>query len=152
MAPSQAILVTVVPRGVAVDRDMLPISLVVTPRLRGSDRLGAFPDWQLWTERVRDAGLTFTISCAGRALAFESDPGSLSPALWHGLFNADTFVRSHEFDDYSERSVLSYPVRQTLSTLKRIYQEAGFRLALPDSALNRDHERGNRRILRRLVS
>ena len=52
MAASQAILVTVVPRGVAVDTETLPISLFITPRLRGADRLGAFPDWQLWTERV----------------------------------------------------------------------------------------------------
>jgi hypothetical protein len=152
VAPSQTILVTVVPRGVAVDTDTLPVSLFVTPRLRGADRLGAFPDWQTWTERVHDHGLRLTISCAGRSLAFAADPAPLSPELWAGLFNAGTFVRSHEFDDYSDRAVLSYPVRETLSTLKRIYQEAGFRLALPEPLLGRDDERGNRRILRQLLA
>jgi hypothetical protein len=152
MASSHTILVTVVPRGVALDAQTLPVSLFLTPRLRGADRLGAFPDWERWTERIRDDGLTFTVSCAGRALSFTADPAPLSPELWRGLFNADTYVRSHEFDDYSERAVLSFPVRETLSALKRIYQEAGFRLALPDSPLNRDDERGNRRILRQLVS
>lgn len=152
MAASQTIIVTVVPRGVAVDADTLPVSLFLTPRLRGAERLGAFGDWQLWTQLVRDEGLTFTVSCAGRALAFTSDPAPLSPELWGGLFNADTFVRSHEFDDYSERAILSYPVRQTLSALKRIYQEAGVRLALPESPFGPDNERGNRRILRQLIS
>jgi hypothetical protein len=152
VAASQTIIVTVVPRGVAVDAETLPISLFLTPRLRGADRLGAFRDWQLWTQLVRDEGLTLTISCAGRALAFTSDPAPLAPELWAGLFNADTSVRSHEFDDYSERAVLSYPVRETLSALKRIYQEAGVRLALPDAPLGRDDERGNRRILRQLIA
>ena len=151
MAVTQTILVTVVPRGVAVDTDTLPISVFLTPRLRGADRLGAFPDWQFWSDRVHDDGLTFTISCTGRSLSLPADLSPLRPALWTGLFDAETLVRSHEFDDYSDRAVLSYSMRETLSTLKRIYQEAGLRLALPSSGGPRD-ERSNRRILRQLLA
>jgi hypothetical protein len=148
---TQTILVTLVPRGVAVDSDTLPISVFLTPRLRGAGRLGAFPDWQFWAERVHDDGLTFTVSCAGRSLSLPVDPSPLRPALWSGLFNADTLIRSHEFDDFSDRAVLSYSVRDTLSTLKRIYQEAGLRLALPSPGGPHD-ERSNRRTLRQLLA
>ena len=46
--------------------------------------------------------------------------------------------------------MLSYPVRETLSVLKSIYQEAGVRLALPDRPGD-EQERGNRRTLRELI-
>ena len=58
-------------------------------------------------------------------------------------------MRSHQFDDYTDRAVMSFPARAALSVLKSTYQEAGIALALPDRAPPADegpgHERDDRR-------
>ena len=150
MATTQTIVTTVIPRGVALNADPLPVSVFVTPRLRGADKLGAFPDWQLWTRRLAEDGLTLTLRCGTNEQDVTVDPLPLEPELWEALFTEDAFVRSHEFDDYSGKPVLSYSMRRTLSVLKSIYQEAGVSLALPDGA-DESKERGNRRVLRQLL-
>jgi hypothetical protein len=143
-------VLTVIPRGVAVDTDTLPVSVFVTPRLRGADKLGEFPDWLSWTRRLAEDGVTLTLRCGANRHDVTVDPQPLEPELWEALFKEDTFVRSHEFDDYSDRPVLSYSMRRTLSVLKSIYQEASLSLALPDSS-GESKERGNRRIVRQLL-
>jgi hypothetical protein len=150
VAPEQTILMTVIPRGITVDEDTLPVSVFVTPRLRGALHLGAFRDWQLWTRRLADDGLTLTMRCGSSTVDIAVDQASLEPAFWEGLFNERTLVRSHEFDDYTGRAIFSFSVRRTLSVLKAIYQEAAVALALPDRP-GEEHERGNRRTLRDLL-
>lgn len=151
MAPAeQTILFTVIPRGVAVDTATLPVSVYVSPRLRGATTLGAFEDWWHWTRNVHEHGLTLTLRCGTALHDVAVDPAPLAPEFWEALFVKSTLVRSHEFDDYSDRAVISYPVRETLSALKAIYQDAAVALALPDRG-GRDRERGNRQILRSLV-
>jgi hypothetical protein len=147
----QTLLLTVVPRGVAVDTETLPVSVFVTPRLRGADHLGAFSDWQFWTRHVQEDGLTLVLSSSGQSIDVAVDQAALRADFWEALFKEDTLVRSHEFDDYSGYAVFSYPVRQTLSALKSIYQEAGVSLALPDHGPEAD-ERGNRGVLRELLA
>ncbi len=152
MAANQTILMTAIPRGVAVDTELLPVSVFVSPRLRGADRLDAFPDWLSWTMRVKENGLTLRFRCAGELFDVAVEQADLDPAFWEALFKADTLVHSHEFDDYSDRPVLSFPVRDTLSALKSIYQEAGVHLALPDGPEGPgDRELTNRQILEHLV-
>lgn len=150
MAAEQTILFTVMPRAVSEDGGTLPVSVFVTPRLRGEHRLGAYGDWLTWTRRLKEKGLTLELRSGGRSLDLAIDPDPLRLDLWEALFDADTLVRSHTFDDYSDRAVLSYPVREALSALKSIYQEAGVRLALPASGAGRDRY-GNRGRLRDLV-
>ena len=150
MAKTQTIVTTVIPRGVALNADPLPVSVFVTPRLRGADTLGAFPDWLAWTRRLAEHGLTLTLRCNGNEHDVAVDPGPLEPELWEALFTEETLVRSHQFDDYSGKPVLSYSMRRTLSVLKSIYQDAGVSLALPDDP-GEGKERGNRRTLRRLL-
>lgn len=133
MATEQTILFTVVPRAISVNGASTPVSVFVSPRLDGADRLGAFPDWLNWARHVRDDGLELELHSGAHTQLFAVDGAVVQPALWQQLFNADTHVRSHAgFDDYSERAVLSFPVRETLSALKSIYQQAGVTLALPD--------------------
>ena len=148
MAATQTIVLTVIPRGVAVNTGVLPVSVFVTPRLRGADKLGKFPDWQFWTRRLAEDGLTLTLRCGGNEHDVAVDPQPLEPKFWEALFKEDTFVRSHEFDDYTGRPVMSYSVRRTLSVLKAIYQVAGVSLALPEGS---GQERGNRLVLRDLL-
>ena len=54
MAPSQTILFTIIPRGISLNPETLPVSVFISPRLRGADQLGAFPDWLNWTARRQD--------------------------------------------------------------------------------------------------
>jgi hypothetical protein len=150
VAKTQTIVMTVIPRGVATNTDVLPVSVFVTPRLTGADKLGAFPDWLQWTRRLKEDGLTLTLRCDGNEQDATVDPNPLDPDLWEALFKEDTFVRSYVFDDYSGKPVLSYSVRQALSVLKSMYQQAGISLALPERP-GESQERGNRLALRQLL-
>ena len=130
---SQQILFTVMPRGIVSRGGDLPVSVYVSPRLTGSQRLGDFPDWRYWTELLQH-NFTVTFRAAGREITRRLDPAPLRPRLWEALFDDETFVRPHKFDDYdySSRAIHSYPMRYALSTLKAMYQRAGVELALPD--------------------
>ena len=150
MAKTQTIVMTVIPRGVAMNTDSLPVSVFVTPRLAGADKLGAFPDWLQWTRRLKENGLTLTLRCDGNEHDVTVDPQGLDPISGSRSSRRDTFVRSFEFDDYSGRPVMSYSVRQALSVLKSMYQEAGVSLALPEES-GQSKERGNRFVLRQLL-
>ncbi len=132
MAPEQTILFTVLPRGIAVDADRLPVSVYVAPRLTGGDYLGVFDDWLKWTHKLKQNGLNLTFQCGAKHKTLPIDRQPLRPDLWEQLFHEDTLVRSHTFDDYTDRPILSYSMRQALSALKAIYQEASLSLALPD--------------------
>jgi hypothetical protein len=128
---SQQILFIVTPRSITLNADPLPVSVYVTPRLTGADRLEAFPDWLNWTTFLKE-GFSLKFRCDGRELTRSINTQPLQPKLWKGLFKGDTFVRSHSFDDYSARAIHSYPIRYALSTIKKTYQIAGLELALPD--------------------
>ncbi len=122
------------PRGISANGKTMPVSVFVSPRLNGADNLGAFDDWVDWTRKLREHGLSLSIQCgANPPRDFPIDQAPLRPKLWEQLFNAQTYVRSHDtFDDYSDRAVISFSMRQTFSALKTIYQLAGVALALPD--------------------
>jgi len=131
MAATHTVLFTVLPRSITVNPATLPLSVLVSPRLVGADRLGAFPDWVDWTARIR-RGLTLTFQCGTRRIEVRVDTAPLRPDIWRALFNRDTFVRSRAFDDYSQHGIVSYSVRESLSALKAVYQEASVTIALPD--------------------
>src|SRR5437879_5298125 len=122
MELSQTILFTVIPRGVSLNPETLPVSVFISPRLRGTDQLGAFPDWLAWAARRQDMGLRLVLECGGLTREAEMPREQLRPELWRALFNEETFVRSHAFDDYSDRFIASYPLRAALSALKGVYQ------------------------------
>ena len=150
MAAQQTVLFTIIPRGISLDSPTMPVSVFVSPRLIGETTLGEFPDWLRWTRRLKRNGLVLVVRCAGQSFDASINTDVLQPDLWKQLFNRDTLVRSHKFNDYSDRGIISYSVRQALSALKTIYQEAGLRLALPEGG-SRGQEGGNRALLRDLV-
>lgn len=115
------------------------MSVIVSPRLRGESKLGAYPDWVQWTQLLRERGLT-VIRCGAEQREFAIDREVLQPQLWAQLFNESTFVRSYEYKDYSQRGLLTYSVRRdTLSAIKTVYQEAAVELALPVDATQEQH-------------
>ncbi len=145
------ILFTVIPSGISLNQDKLPVSIVVSPRLSGADLLGKFPDWLNWTQNLKRGGMSFTVRCGTRITEVKINTEVLQPELWEKLFNKETLVRPFAFEDYSERGIYSYSVRQALSSLKETYQKAGVELALPDTTSANEERGGLRGILDNLV-
>ncbi len=149
----QTVLFTIIPRGITLGPGPLPVSVIVSPRLRGESKLGAYPDWVQWTELLRQRGLTLVLRCGTDTREFEIDREVLQPQLWAQLFNESTFVRSYEYKDYSQRGLLTYSVRDTLSAIKTVYQEAAVELALPvDTTRSQEQHGGNRGKLAEILS
>jgi hypothetical protein len=154
MATEQTILFTVMPRGISLNGATRPVSVLVSPRLDGAHRLGAFPDLLNWTRRLRDDGLKLELQCGANTRTFSISNAGLRPDLWEQLFNADTYVRSHgKLDDYSDRGMISFSMRESLSALKSVYQRASVTLALPDAPRRdrKDDRPRNRQLLAQLV-
>lgn len=103
----QTVLFTIIPRGITLDNGSCPVSVIVSPRLRGDNKLGAFPDWLKWTQTLRDQGLTLTIGCGAKLHRIAIEVEVLRPDLWAELFSESTFVRYYEYSDYSERGIIS---------------------------------------------
>ncbi len=127
----QSLLFTVFPRAISVVQDTLPVSVVVSPRLAGARTLGRFPDWLNWTRQLREKGLLLRLDAQGKTLEAPIDAAPLRPDLWAALFHENTQVDDHVFADYSDRTVLSYPVRDAMLAVKSVYQQAGAALSLP---------------------
>lgn len=154
MTTEQTILFTVMPRGISLDSTTKPVSVFVTPRLDGADNLGAFSDWLNWTRHLRDDGLDLELRCNADTRTFSINRTGLRPDLWEQLFNSETYVRSHKsFDDYSKRGLISFSMRESLSALKSLYQQASIALALPDEPRlsSSDDRPRNRQLLAQLV-
>lgn len=128
----QSVTFTIMPRGLTLNPARPPVSVFVSPRLSGADRLASFPDWLDWTARLRQRGLTLVLRCGTKNLTVKVDPAPLRPELWTAMFNKETFVRPYAFKDLTGRAVFSYPVRLALSAMKAIYQQGGVYLGLPE--------------------
>lgn len=129
---SQTILFTVIPHGITINSDTLPVSVYVSPRLYGATNLSSFPDWLKWTRILKESGMSLTFKCSNQELTQSISTEPLRPELWEAMFKEGTLVKSHTFADYSDRTIFSYPVRLALSVLKSIYQQSGVNLGLPD--------------------
>jgi len=147
---TQTILLTVMPRGISVDPETMPVSVSVSPRLYGDAKLGAFPDWLNWTRYLKEKGISFTFACGTQTVTQTVPTALLRPELWEAMFKESTFVRSHSFDDYSDRAIISPSIRSALSVLKGMYQKAGVELALPARGGQRE-QGGNYYKLKQLV-
>lgn len=153
MAATQTVLFTVMPRGISVNPDTLPVSVSVSPRLVGGGHLGAFPDWVNWTKQLKEHGLVLTFHSGSQRVDVSIDTAPLDPTLWAALFNGQTLVRSRKFDDYSKHGIISFSMRESLSALKTVYQKAGVVLALPSGGGDKQEggREGNRRVLSNLI-
>lgn len=148
MSNQQTLLFTVIPRAVTLGSGTLPVSVFVTPRLTGDPTLGAYPDWRHWSRLLQQNGLKLQLAAGGTTQTLTVDTSKLQPALWEALFTDDTLVNPYVFDDYSGRGFITFSMRNSLSALKAIYQQAGIALALPVPG---QREQESRRILRELV-
>jgi hypothetical protein len=149
----QTILFTLMPRGLNLNSPSLPVSVLVSPRLSGSDKLGDYPDWLNWTRDLKKNGLTLTLRCGSKTRKMRIDTSSLRPELWRAMFNKDTYVKSYAFKDYTSRTIFSYPARLALSTLKSTYQVGGLLLGLPDrNPAKEERDSGYRQVVKQILS
>lgn len=151
MNPDATVLFTIIPRAVTLGSGPLPVSVIVSPRLRGATQLSAFPDWLKWTALLKGGGLTLTITCGGASHEAAIDTDVLQPQLWAQLFDEETLVESYEYKDYTGCGIISYPVRDALSAIKTVYQEAAVELALP-APDHGERQSGNRGLLTAMLN
>ena len=106
------------------------ISAFASPRLRATeaegDTLSLYPIVRHWTQNVRDSLRGFEVHAGGQTLhARLTSRKPLDPDWWEGLFNDDTYVQPYAYNDYTDRLIISYPVRRVLGHLKNVYQQIG---------------------------
>jgi hypothetical protein len=117
------------PNGMTVNaegRQVARISVFLSPRLRGGAKLGDFPDFLNWPEQVSAARFEVEVD-SGEVIEARIASGPPESALWLALFGADTPVRSHTFDDYADRPIISVANRQVLNYLKDVYGQIAAR-------------------------
>ncbi|MCL7749565.1 hypothetical protein [Halalkalibacter alkaliphilus] len=132
MATTQSLLWIALPNGMTMDGNNrnLRLSVFVNPRLRSNDSnervtLASFPDFLNWAYRMQPDRATFSIEVADGTQnkvvpAYRVSPPPIQ-TLWSSLFKSDIPVHTYEFDDYSNRPIVSYPVKNVLDHLKNFY-------------------------------
>ncbi len=152
------LLFTVVPLDGIYTQGTVKLSVVVSPRLHGGDRLGDYSQSMLqWTRRVQEQGLTLELQAGlkPKRTRVEINRELLQPDLWEALFTEKTPVNAHCFNqelvDRANQGVASFSMRETLSLIKAIYREASVALALPDDGDSRRRQLGNRDVLENLI-
>jgi hypothetical protein len=122
---TERILWTALPNGLAVNaegKQVARISVYVSPRLRGGTKLNDFSDFLNWPEQMKDGSARFKVEIdSGELLEarIASDPPDTD--LWLALFGPQTPVRTHTFDDYADRPIVSISNSVVLDYLKGVY-------------------------------
>ena len=119
MATEQTILFTVMPRGISLNSATKPVSVFVSPRLDGADKLDAFPDWLNWTRHLRDDGLKLELYCGANTQTFSINGAGLRPDLWKTLQGRTEDARPGERHDTLGYEVLMEFLPQWLNRSKR---------------------------------
>jgi len=127
MAKKQTILWTALPNGIA--NGQLQLSVFVSPRLHTDEglprpTLDQFGDFKNWPDKIK--GMKFTVQFEGQQSLDATRVGAAPEAeLWSALFKDSTYVEPYQFDDFSNRPVISHPVLQLDSFVKSQYQSIG---------------------------
>ncbi len=127
MAKKQTIIWTALPNGIA--NGQLQLSVFVSLRLHTDEglprpTLGQFDDFKNWPDKIK--GMKFTAQFEGQQPLDATRVGAAPEAeLWSALFKDSTYVEPYQFDDFSNRPVISHPVLQLDSFVKSQYQSVG---------------------------
>ncbi len=133
----QSLLWTTVPNGYTEDDKSLRVSLLLSPRLDPAgepELLATFPDFFAdtgdWTATL--AKTNFILHFAGTSVPIAGDDftsknrvddrlGKPDAPVWRALFSAKTLVRGYQFNDPSNKLVLSYPATTMDNLLRNLY-------------------------------
>jgi hypothetical protein len=140
---AQRILWTALPNG-RTERDgrtFLRLSVFVAPRLApdgGRGKLGEFPDWVNWTDTAANLrSFELEVDGVGSFAARAIEPSPLEPTLWPRLFERGMAVQAFAFEDLASRTIVSFPVADTLGALRDSYQSLIFDSPSEPPALQR---------------
>ncbi len=166
---TEEIIWTALPNGFAGEGDerKLRLSVLVSPRLKNGAKLDLFRDFVDWPLTLQ--GIKFVVHIGASDFVENNEVTRVQAAdsgLWQALFKRDTFVRSHTFDDYSQRSIHSYPVMNVLGFIKEQYTKIGIASPLqlppitllsaadsfPQIAISGNERNGRRKELRSRVA
>ena len=117
----QTLTAVVLPAGLAAGGN-LRANIYLSPRLAGAARLTSFPDWLAWPELIQRHGLAFELRCGASTATVTADRGVLRPDVWREIFPSQTVVAEYPRPDYSQRLIVSYPVRDAFDFVKFAYQ------------------------------
>jgi hypothetical protein len=123
--PTQTIIITTVPYGFTDSGARARLSLVITPRLTDGAILRAFPDFEDWTQKLKDRGLGVRLKCGAKISEVGVNTKGLRPDLWRAIFGPNTPVNAYTFEDYSQRFIRSFGVMNALAVVKNLYQTTG---------------------------
>ena len=122
--PSQTLVFVALPNGITA-QNKLSLSLYLTPRLSDGGTLSQFPDFLNWPGLIQKSGLSFVLACGSKTATVAADRSHLRPDLWQNIFTPQTYVAPFETSSFTDRLIVSYPVRDCLSYLKYLYQTVG---------------------------
>lgn len=112
-------------------------TLYISPRLSGGKKLSDFPQLQNWPSQIIDEQgnwkASFNLRFSGSKAPIRvvpvkhkgGDRKTYTPdrELWEALFPPDTFVRSYEFNDLSERRIHSFPIQNIKKFIDNRYKK-----------------------------
>ena len=120
---SQRVVWTTCPAGISEDGEFLLINLHVSPRLTlpagtSPADLSQFPAWQDWPATIASA--RFSVQGLGEAREAVALQQSDS-AVWQALLPISTPVRTHAFDDFRGKDVLTAPLAALADRIEDVY-------------------------------
>lgn len=147
MTTVQNIFWIALPNGVITEGGIrhLCLSVFVSPRLRTDEgtTLSHFPDFLDWGARMQPDQVKFTIEADNLQVPATITSAPPSPDLWKALFTPETPIVPYEFDDFSNRPIVSYPVSSVQNYVKKSYQEVALRAPFdPPVIRNRENTEG----------
>ncbi len=122
--PSQTLVFIAIPNGIT-SQNKLRLSLYLTPRLSNGTTLSQFKDFLNWPDLIQKKGLSFVVACGSKTATLAADRSVLRPDLWQAIFTPQTYVAPFETSSFTNRLIVSYPVRDCLTYLKYLYQTVG---------------------------
>ncbi|MCQ6563985.1 hypothetical protein [Paenibacillus mendelii] len=147
MTTVQNIFWIALPNGVITDDGIryLRLSVFVSPRLRTDQgtMLSQFPDFLDWGARMQPDQVKFTIEAENLQVPAVITSAPPNPELWKALFMPETPLVPYEFDDFSNRPIVSFPVSSVQNYVKKSYQEVARRTPFdPPIIRNRENTEG----------
>ncbi|WP_088546936.1 hypothetical protein [Paenibacillus aquistagni] len=131
MTTVQNIFWIALPNGVITDGETryLRLSVFVSPRLRTDQgtTLSHFPDFIEWAACMQPDQVSFAVEADNIQVPARITSAPPDPALWRALFTSETRLEPYEFDDFTNRPIVSYPVSSIQSYVKTSYQEVALR-------------------------
>jgi hypothetical protein len=124
---TQSLLFVTLPNGIAAG-GQLRVSVYLSPRLGGAPLLADFPDLLDWPDLLQRHGLRFEFACGGATTTVAAPRAQLRPDIWREVFKPRSRVDAYPKPDFSQRLIVSYPVRRAHAFLQWAYQFAGTQL------------------------